>query len=185
MKTIAFTGHRPKDLCGYATQPYMEFVRGLADYLASICPADEPLRVITGGAQGVDQLAFWAADLAKNKKRNITNVVYVPFPGQSSVWKETGSFSQKEYADMIAAADDVRYLSEKPGTKSGIVQALHHRNHMMVDAADELLAVYKGSDYENESGGTAECMRYAASKGKPIRILRCAPKDGKLAVTFP
>ena len=109
MKTVAFTGHRPKDLCGYDMAAYSDFVHELAMYLTDLYPG-KGLRVITGGAQGIDQLAFWAADLAKNRRIGITNIVYVPFRGQSSIWKATGPFSRNEYDHMLGAADEVHYL---------------------------------------------------------------------------
>lgn len=171
MKTVAFTGHRPKNLCGYDTAAYTDFVHELAMYLTSLYPG-EGLRIITGGAQGIDQLAFWAADLAKDRRTDITNIVYVPFRGQQSVWKETGLFSRTDYGNMLRAADEVCYLMEKPDNKGAIVRALTQRNHRMVDASDEVIAVYRGTDYANDRGGTAECMRYAEAKGKPIQIGR-------------
>lgn len=184
MKTVAFTGHRPKNLCGYDTAAYTDFVHELAMYLTSLYPG-EGLRVITGGAQGIDQLAFWAADLAKDRRTDITNIVYVPFRGQSSIWKATGLFSRSEYGHMLDAADEVRYLAEKPAERSEIIKALHGRNHQMVDAADEVIAVYRGTDYANDRGGTAECMRYAEAKGKPIRVVSCKAEGGKLTARFP
>lgn len=183
MKTVAFTGHRPNVLCGYDAAAYAQFVHDLAGFLAGLYP-EAPLRVITGGAQGVDQLAFWAADLAKNRRPGITNVVYVPFRGQQSIWRDTGLFSRTEYDKMLKAADEVYYLAEKPADKSGIVRALHARNHRMVNAADEVIAVYKGANYHAESGGTAECMRYVESQNKPLRIIRCRVEDGRLAADF-
>lgn len=181
--TVSFTGHRPSKMCGYDAAAYMDFVQRLARFLAELCPG-EPLKVITGGAQGVDQLAFWAADLAKNLRGGITNAVYVPFRGQQSIWKETGLFSRQQYETMLQAADEMYYLAEKPETKSGVVKALHARNHRMVEASDQVVAVYLGQDWHTESGGTAECMRYAESKGKPLRVVHCHIQDGKLAANF-
>ena len=163
---------------------YSDFVHELAMYLTNLYPG-EGLRVITGGAQGIDQLAFWAADLAKNRRIGITNIVYVPLRGQSSIWKATGPFSRNEYDHMLDAADEVHYLAEKPAEKSGIIKALHGRNHRMVDAADEVIAVYRGTDYANDKGGTAECMRYADAMGKPIRMVACKAEGGKLIARFP
>ena len=66
---------------------------------------------ITGGAQGFDQLAFWAVNSLK-KEYDIQNIVYIPFQGQERLWKKTGMFGQKDYQKMLALADQVINVSE-------------------------------------------------------------------------
>lgn len=69
-KTVCFTGHRPKDII--KTNPYDETSRNqyqkLVDYTVTRINAliDQGyINFISGGAQGFDQLAFWAVNKAK------------------------------------------------------------------------------------------------------------------------
>lgn len=184
MTTICFTGHRPSALCGYDHDKYVEFVDDLSRRLSKFCDG-EPVKFITGGAQGFDQLAFWAIDkirrdLPPEKAKNIENIVYVPFPGQSSIWRQKGLFGKEEYDLMLKRATDIRYCTaEKPATKRGITAALMDRNHQMVDSSDIVIALC-GHDNWNDpatSGGTAACMRYAAAQNKTIYRLKCRLND--------
>lgn len=57
--TMSFTGRRPKDLCGYEASAYCQFVSDLTEVL-SIFYSKGVRRFLLGGAQGMDQMAFWA-----------------------------------------------------------------------------------------------------------------------------
>lgn len=70
MRTICFTGPRPNKLYGYKNkEKYQKLVDCIHDFLRGFCriESDEILTVITGGAQGIDQLAFWAANSLKKE----------------------------------------------------------------------------------------------------------------------
>ncbi len=168
--TMAFTGRRPKDLCGYDAASYRQSVADLAEIL-HIFYLKGVRRFISGGAQGFDQLAFWAVHRLKAQKgcADVENILYLPFEGQERRWAETGCFSQKEYRQMITLADNVRIIS---GDNS--VRALFERNHAMVDDSGILLGLYPDDSWRTARGGTAECLRYAVSckKDRPIDILR-------------
>lgn len=186
MKRIAFTGPRPKKLCGYDIQKYGKFVASFSDYLKSYMTEDTEF--ISGGAQGFDQLAFWAVDGAKNdisSNISIKNTVYVPHKRQPEVWKKDGLFGQTQYAGMINAADSVRYIEGELYNKSEIVASLMARNHAMVDKADIVIALYPDDKWKTEMGsGTAECMRYAHNKGKTIhQVTFEIDNDGNLIPT--
>ena len=59
MRTICFTGPRPNKLYGYKNkEKYQKLVDCIHDFLRGFCriESDEILTVITGGAQGIDQL---------------------------------------------------------------------------------------------------------------------------------
>ena len=90
---ICFTGHRPKELCGYNQYNYMTFVKQLQNIIETQIENGCDT-FITGGAQGFDQLAFWAVNNAKKKYNHIKNIVYLPFPNYGERWKKTGLFSQ-------------------------------------------------------------------------------------------
>ena len=172
-KVIAFTGRRPKDLCGYNYDSYRSFVKELTAFLAGIVDPSGT-EFISGGAQGFDQLAFWAVNCLKREHSewNIKNTVYVPFKGQESRWAKTGDFSQNDYQKMLRFADEVKYLSDNVSNYGDIVKAMHSRNHAMVNDCDKLIALYPTDDWKTSKGGTAECMRYASSVGKEIVQIR-------------
>ena len=175
-KRVCFTGRRPKDLCGYERNNYITFNHQLVKFMKRLY--DEGVRTfITGGAQGFDQLAFWAVDKLKTKYEGISNIVYVPYKGQESRWAKLGPFSQDDYKQMINRADDVIYLQDKPDNWS---KALFDRNHRMVDDADLVVALYQGDDWKTSKGGTAECMRYAHTHNKQIIQINYRIEDDEL-----
>lgn len=165
---VCFTGHRPKGLCGYDSRKYTRFAAQLQKFLGAFCTPDTSF--LTGGAQGFDQLAFWSVNRIRQTHPDVRNIVYVPFHGQEKRWAEDSAFGQKEYRLMLRRADQVVYLDESVTKGMPPVQALMTRNHAMVDSSDCVIAMYNGDDWKNPGtrGGTAECMRYAAAKGKPI-----------------
>lgn len=165
MTKVAFTGHRPKDLYGYDTrEPYKIVARKIAENLKTL---DNELIVITGGAQGIDQLAFWAAEHLKKEGWNVKNILAVPFKGQELRWSQTGMFSQTEYRKMLTMADKVVYLSDN---SQDAVRKLDERNHWMVDKSDVLVCVTPYVDIEHRPGGTGNCVRYAVSRNHPYLI---------------
>lgn len=177
--TMAFTGRRPKDLCGYDTAYYRQFVTDLAEILYFFYN-NGVHRFISGGAQGFDQLAFWAVHRLKIKKgcADVENILYLPFRGQERRWAVTGCFSQKEYRQMTALADSVHVISD-----SNSIRALFERNHAMVDDSGILLGLYPDNSWRTAKGGTAECLRYAQSckSSRPIDIYQlryCAQQSG-------
>lgn len=76
MFIIAFTGKRPKQLYGYKSykdyEPLVHFIRDTLQTCADTAAANgETLKIVTGAAQGVDQLAFWAANILKTQGYNL------------------------------------------------------------------------------------------------------------------
>lgn len=130
MRTICFTGPRPNKLYGYKNkEKYQKLVDCIHDFLRGFCriESDEILTVITGGAQGIDQLAFWAANSLK-KKYSLKNEVYIPFVGQEELWNETGLFGKKEYRKMKSMSDKIVDVSKirtlDVSTNDGKIKAL-------------------------------------------------------------
>ena len=170
MKTMCFTGRRPKDLYGYDHDKYIPIVNAHKNYI-KFYASQGYTEFISGGAQGFDQLAFWAVNAVKREGCNIRNVVYMPFEGQEKAWKETGLFSQQEYKLMLRLADEVCILNKiNVNNRQEVVNALYHRNHVMVDNSNLVFGLYPDDTWKNPKtkGGTAECLRYAQSKGKAI-----------------
>lgn len=79
-KTICFTGHRPNKMAGYKHENYCCFLNSLEEHLQKYLDAGFT-KFITGGAQGADQLAFWAVHRLKlhNPSIPIQNIAYIPF----------------------------------------------------------------------------------------------------------
>lgn len=173
--SVAFTGHRPNKLYGYAdTKPWTALRDKIAESLEALCSRYDNVVVITGGAQGIDQTAFWASIKLRKEGLPIRSIVYVPFEGQSSPWKAKGLFSQDEYARMLRAADEVRIISDtrpKDGREASMM--MFARDAAMVDDAEMLIAV-SDIDINNipTRGGTAHTIRYAKKAGKPVAFIR-------------
>lgn len=183
--TLTFTGHRPDKLAGYDREAYRPFTEQLAELIYDTYYKKGYRRFITGGAQGFDQLAFWAIEKMR-KTRNLTdveNVLYIPFAGQERRWKESGTFSRDDYNKMRRFADREVVLVPYATTRGEVVAALMGRNREMVDASDRVLALCNSSDWENDSGGTAACMRYAQAKNRSIDCLQTTLGDsGELLI---
>lgn len=171
-KSICFTGRRPKDLLGYDKKSYVPMVDALKRDIAALHQNYGFSRFISGGAQGFDQLAFWAVNaLKRDQGLNIKNIVYVPFKEQECMWKQQGLFSQTEYGLMLSLADEVIIIADiNRSDKRAIVKAMHDRNHAMVDASNLVFGLYPDFSWSmpDTKGGTAECLKYALSKDKQI-----------------
>ena len=139
------------------------------------------MEFISGGAQGFDQLAFWAVEKAKrlHPELNIGNILYIPFENQPFRWSPDGMFGRKEYMLMRRRANITRIVSPNPAPDDSrvAVKALHERNHAMVKDSDLVIALLAGRslDWENSSGGTAECVRYARAQNRPVFAIEYHP----------
>jgi uncharacterized phage-like protein YoqJ len=144
---LTATGHRPAKLGGYG-EDIRERLVGLAnDSLGRLAPQ----RVITGVALGWDQAVAEAAIL-----RGLPFTAAIPFEGQEKVWPAA---SQQRYKEILRKAAEVTYVSP-PGYAGW---KMMERNKWMVDRADVVLALWDGS-----SGGTANAVHYAESRGRKV-----------------
>ena len=171
--TVCFTGRRPKDLFGYNHDAYIPLVNTLKNKIRSLYNLNYRT-FITGGAQGVDQLAFWAVNaLKRDENLPLWNVLYLPFRGQEGIWKDTGLFSKADYQLMLRYADQITYVTPNvdPNNRQQVVKALYDRNHAMVDDSQFCLGVYPDMSWRNSKGGTAECLKYCLKKGKAAHII--------------
>lgn len=173
IRTVCFTGSRPNKLKGYVTANYNDFVHDLSSILEAVYNRLGAVKFISGGAQGMDQLAFWAVDQLKNRTAdtNIQNILHVPFEGQDRIWAETGLFSRGQYQTIRQMADSTVIIapSVDVNDKKAVCKALDDRNHSMADAADLVIALYPDTGWNTaKHSGTANCMQYAAKKQKPI-----------------
>lgn len=172
-RTICFTGPRPDVLHGYNRELYYPIVDVLKSVVKEFA-ASGTKEFISGGAQGFDQLAFWAVNRIMADFPAIKNNVYVPFSGQPRIWREHGVFSQEEYRLMLSKATSVRILAKDPIDKNSAIHLMHRRNHFMVNDSDAVIALLAGRSlsWATSNGGTAECVRYAVNTGKPVLALR-------------
>ena len=167
--TIAITGHRPGKLpCGYAYLPeqsvwakrfFGRMVNGLMKFSAKY----GHIRVLSGMALGVDQLFALAALEAKKQGADLELTACVPCHNYSRKWRYE---NKRTYDAILKEADSVEYVVDGEYT----ADCLELRNRYMVDRANLLLAVWDGS-----RSGTANCVRYAESKG--VKVQRITPAE--------
>ncbi len=173
---VCFTGRRPKDLGGYVHKNYDGLLRFLQEYIeAELCPYKA--RFITGGAQGFDQLVFWAvASVKTTAKLPMENALYLPFPSQDRNWSATGPFGREEYGLMKRNATEIKYISDKnPDGYRDAVKFLMARNSAMLADADTCIGLWTDDDAwqdPNMRSGTAACLRDAVKKCGHVQIIR-------------
>ena len=147
---IAGTGHRPDKLGGYGAD-----VRARLQQLAEAAIEERnPGVVISGMALGWDTALAQAALAC-----GVPLWAYIPFKGQELRWPRQ---AQMRYEAIMAKAAKVVVCS--PGEYS--VEKMQLRNIHMVDRATDILALWNGTP-----GGTANCLKYARHRKKPIHNL--------------
>lgn len=144
---IAATGHRPQKLGGFSPAVYERLFTHAYGFLGTF----EVDVVISGMALGWDTAVAEAALM-----HGMPLYAYIPFAGQESQWPPE---SQRFYRALLRKAKQVIECSP-PGYSVAKMQV---RNCRMVDDCSILLALWDGS-----SGGTANCIEYAESRGKEI-----------------
>lgn len=179
---VSFTGHRPNKLgTGYSitNERVVSYSNMLKEVLRPLIQNEGACHFISGGAIGIDQIAFWTVHSLKKEFVGITNELAIPFIKQHTAWKNAelvGWYHKmKEHADKVIYVDelglqDSRYFSGNSPYSLGEYSAkkMQIRNEYMVDHSDVVVAVHDGS-----SGGTGNCVRYAESQDK--RIIRLNP----------
>lgn len=151
---VGITGHRPDKIDGdyTCTSPRWDalyyWFHGQFEELA-------PDEVVSGLALGVDQLAVECA-----MDMGIRVTAAIPFEGQQARWPPK---SRADYAAMLMRVTDTggRIVVVSPGGYAA--WKLHARNQWIVNGVDRMLAVWDGT-----SGGTGECVKYAAAQRKPV-----------------
>lgn len=200
-KVVFFTGHRPPSLGGYETPAYEQTRQRLMAFLVNTITSwfDMGIRAwISGMAQGVDTIAAESVLRAKEQIPEIQLFAAIPYPSQAAVWRGNGP---QTWMNILRRADRVYVVNQDPvkGQRGDAARKLDHRNHFMVDfpqigvdmvgtmAFDErypdLGNVMLQTDWQGkvvggiavsnnaERGGTANCIRYAKSKGVPMLVV--------------
>lgn len=145
-RVVAGTGHRPGKLLGYGRREESLLDRFACAWIETL----EPLRVLTGMAQGYD-LALARA----SARMGIPFVAAVPFEGQEALWPDT---SRREYQAVLSQASTVVVVTPGGYSRAKLAQ----RNEWLVDNAELLMALLR----PHAGGGTANCVRYAAATGR-------------------
>ncbi len=153
---VAGTGHRLTKLALGKIDPYSPVLREqLTDLAIWYLEKKLPDKVIVGMALGWD-IALGIAAI----QLGIPLIAAIPFKGQERLWN-----SEDKY---------LYYVVLEQSSKSVIIcdggyeaRKLMLRNKWMVDNCTRLVALYDGS----QAGGTANCIKYAAYKNKPINNL--------------
>lgn len=142
MVKIGITGHRPQRLKKLTT------VSKLTDWLDlqfyEHMDADQDFILITGMAQGTDQIAAHEALLFEGR-------IWCYYPYRRKLHEVEDYLESK--------ADKVMYEQEEYSPECYI-----KRDRRIVDDCDVLLAVWDGK----ENGGTWQTIKYAREKGKQI-----------------
>ena len=136
---IAITGHRPERIKGHEKEIYEWFKEKFA--------AIRPSEVITGMAQGVDQIAAQAA-----KDMGIKYLCVYPYKRNVSAAEQ----------DLINSSSGVVWLSDKYFKDCYFV-----RDRWMIDRSDKVLVIWDGKP----GGGTYYTMDYAQERDKIEEIL--------------
>lgn len=176
-KVCCGTGRRPKDLFGYEKENYLPMMEKMKAGVKWFYDHKNVRKFISGGAQGWDQLLFWAVNAVKREAAysNIINAVYLPMHGQELKWAAEGLFSKKEYLLMVSMADEVKYVTDIDNTANykQIIDAMMARNHAMVNDSDYVFGCYCDDTWfkKDTKGGTAECLRYAYEKKVDTAIM--------------
>lgn len=162
--TVAFTGHRPKDLPPsystsdlYKSESWRSVINTVKEQLKSL----KATTAISGMAQGFDTAAALAVlSLRDEEHYPISLHLEIPCPGQESLWPQP---DQLLYHSILSKADTVHYIVP-PGHVFPGKYIFLLRNKKMVDQADTVIALWTGK----ETGGTYQTINYAKREHKPI-----------------
>lgn len=165
--TLSLTGHRPTKLAGYnLNQPYYyQLQETLENYIRQALKYAEVVECHSGMALGADTV--WAQAIIQCKDmypNRVTFVADIPDYNQASRWPQV---SQTHWQRLMEDVDQVNTYIEGNEDKS-YAYVLNQRNFGMLDACDILIAVYNG----DETGGTANAVKYAIQKNKKIEYVR-------------
>lgn len=179
MITISFTGHRYARLgILYWSMPknlklMLEISKTIKGIIAE--HPNEAIHIITGGAVGVDTIAFHVAYKLKRQYSNIILEIAVPFRNQPKVWHEEEDIER--YYEQLGQADIITYVDSLEAYKRSEIaigeyhsDKLQARNEYMMDKADIIIAVFDGK----RTGGTFNAIQYVKEFNK--QILRIDPR---------
>ena len=148
---ISFSGHRSQKIGGFVL-PNPTYI-SICKQTAAILQELKPEKCISGGALGYDQYSAFVC-----LKLGIPYDLAIPFEGFEKRWTEQSKRAFQALRNKAAKTVIIE--------KEFSIAAYQRRNEFLVDNCDLLVACWNGTP-----GGTANCVRYAESIGKPIRFL--------------
>ncbi len=156
----SFTGHRPERMSAPEKK-----VKGWLKEQIGKAIEEGYTDFISGMQRGVD---IWAAEAVlelKEAGKNVRLFAASAFKGMELEWDVKW---QERYSMILAAAEEVFYISNIPGRV-----AFFKRNDWMVDHSSKLIGVYTGAP-----GGTKETIEYAKKKGLDIVLYEKESQNG-------
>lgn len=160
--TVSVTGHRPNKLgwgYDYDTVNWQKLRSVFKEKLIHLLAQYSVVNCWTGMALGVDTVFALAVLELKDEGHPLNLCCAVPCKGQEKKWPKE---SQKLYHDILSKADAVKCISEAYTSR-----CMNERNEFMVDRADEVIAVWDGSN-----GGTGNSVAYAMKNNKTIELIK-------------
>jgi len=185
-QTACFTGHRPDKLGGYdINNPISTKLRHklLEEVIPILIKKENISRFISGGALGMDMIAFYCVHILKKDFSHIKNILAIPFEKQDKVWSDEQKYwyrKMRKLADEVVLVDKIKQYSIDENIPVGEYhfKKMHKRNEYMVDNSRIIVSVFDGS-----KGGTSNCLYYANKMGKSI--WRMNPKfDFELEIRY-
>lgn len=158
----AFTGHRPQRFPWKNNEDNPRCIalkQEIAQYtekLAKVGVTD----FMSGMALGCDLWAARSVMLLEEKYDTVRLHRIIPYRNIENEWPQEKSV--KDWHDVLENADSIVYLYKKYYSKCFL-----DRNHFLVDHADMLFAICKGSS----RSGTMSTVNYAKKQGKPVLFL--------------
>ena len=183
-RTACIVGVRPRDLFGLddrgAYKPLRERLEQAVDEAHRVRGIDT---FVTGGAQGTDQLAFWAVHnirrVEARRGHPIDNVVFAPYDGQSRHWRRHGSFGRDDYALMDDKATNVVTYAERTKSSPHPNTLITRRNREMVEHASIVITVWPADrDVKSAHGSVAATIRDAIRADRFVYNIDPATLEG-------
>ena len=162
-----FTGHRPSKLYGYSLEDkrYQILAKLLRKVVEQELISNGYSEFITGGALGLDTVAFFVINDLKRTYPNLKNILAIPYEDQFKKW--TNPIDLDRYRRMKSLADEIIYVDKVIGYEnSKVKEGVYHkdkldvRNNYMVDTSNFFVSVWDGT-----YSGTKNCIDYALEKG--------------------
>lgn len=156
---VGVTGHRPAKLVGgwRAYENGGVGFYGFLDFMYYYLRALDTDELVSGMALGFDTIAASAAIGTAIKLH-----AYVPFEGHHRKWKEN---EQNTFHSIMRRENTIPHIpTKKPQGYGEVCLMLDNRNKDIVDSGIDILV----SLWDGSSGGTANCIKYAQSKGVPV-----------------
>lgn len=174
----SFTGHRPNKLYGYNlyNEDYLKLARLMKDSIIDLIENKKVDTFISGGALGIDTIAFLIIHKLKKEYPNIKNILAIPFKNQDANWfkqEDKNRYKKmKELADEVIYVDTLEEYKIKNYKENIYYPAkMQKRNEYMIDNSQYVIAVWDGK----RNGGTWNCVKYA-NKTCGRYVIRINPK---------